>query len=152
MSIIGIQIFDRDVVFDSKIDKVLEVIDSPDLFNWKILYIDGMPKREYSIEALNYINKINKSKEGIFYDMVEMLFVIEMFDQIYELTLISSKNIDVLRRYKKESEMIQSCDISIILVDCSSLEFYSKDGRFITKLSEKFDKINILTDLSHVKN
>lgn len=141
----GIRISDtKNNVLDVKISDILkEILNGPDL-NWCILFIDGTPAPDKEDIVHDHINKVNKSKDGFTTNWKDLCLIGNEFHQIYETTILASKNRNFLHRYNNDEQMYQSCDIVIELIDCAFWQVFSKKSELIEKLVHKFRDIELL--------
>ena len=66
------------------------------------------------------------------------------FYQIFDITLIGCRDIDLIKRYQNDEEMYNTCDIVIEMIDSGCWEVFSKDRHLIYKLANKFKEIEFL--------
>ena|ERR1700722_3926879 len=138
-------------IFDKKKEKaliglseILEIIKNGAAFNWSILFLDGMPNREYAKEIVVYEREINSSLNGKIIDWENLKLLNARFFQIYETIILGCKDTKLLHRYEDENEMYRICDIVIELIDCAFWEVYSKDKNLIQTIKHQFNEVELI--------
>ena len=113
---------------------ILELVNDGSVYKWKILWLEGTGViKEGNI--IDFEKKINNSESGYFIEFPELFQLSRDLDQILEVLLIASADIECLRRYESDKVMVESCSICIELVDSSYWEISSDDELFINSLN-----------------
>lgn len=141
----GIRILDgNNDVLEATLADILQELPNGNSYNWLILFLDGTPRPGQGHYLTDYEKKINQSENGLLINWKDLIKLSDKFSQMFEAIILGCKNIKHLRRYEKEEEMYQTCDIVLDLIDCAFWEVYSKDRTFLDKLKEKFREIEVL--------
>jgi hypothetical protein len=131
-------------VLSPTLSSILEEINYGESFNWCILFLDGTPNPGEGQFLIEYEKKINDSEKGLLISWDELKDLSEKFFQMFEITVLGSRNINLLHPYQEERDMYKACDIVIELIDCAFWEVYVKDGKIIERFKRKFKEIEIL--------
>ena len=131
-------------VLSPTLSDILNEFDNGVSFYWIILFLDGTPNPGQGRFIMEYGRKINDSENGIPISWEDLIALSDKFYQMFETTILGSKDTKLLRRYENEKEMYTTCDIVIDLIDCTFWEVYSKDLNFLIRLQNKFQKIEPL--------
>ena len=129
---------------DVKLKDILICIDNPDLYKWKILWIRGTGKANYSV--IDIENNVNSSENGISYNIRDLIELSDSLTQLFEILVIGDRKLNKLIRYNDDFEMYDKCEFIIELIDSSFWEFTSSEDKSISNLQHKFKsaKKNIL--------
>ena len=141
----GIRILDhKNNLVCVELPDILKEIPNGNLLHWSILYIDAEGNLGEGISLPAFQQQIRQSKNGIFIQWEALNLLSKKFYQIKDLILIGCENENLLRRYKEDQEMYETCDIVIVMFDSSFWEVFSKDEEFINRLTVKFKDIKFL--------
>jgi hypothetical protein len=121
-------------VLSLSFEDILNFINKPDLYKWKILWFEGVWKLNDSI--IDFENKIKKSETGVEYKFRELIELSRNLEQLLEITLIGDSNKDNLKRFTNDNDMYEKCQFVIELIDSSYWEFTSDDSITIDKVYE----------------
>ena len=121
-------------VLSLSFEDILNCINRPNLYHWKILWFEGVWKLNDSI--IDFENKIKKSETGIEYKFIELIELSRNLEQLLEIILIGDTNKDNLKRFTNDNDMYEKCQFVIELIDTSYWEFTSDDTITIGKVSE----------------
>ncbi len=125
---------DQNIVLSISLLDVLKQLGDTDTCSWKLLWLEATG-RLIEGDILDLEQKVNSSENGYIISFSELMKLAESIDQIIELVLIGSSDINTLRRYESDEEMRSTCDYCIELVDSSYWEINSADNKFITLLT-----------------
>jgi len=142
----GIRIHDsKDVdkvsVVSPTLSSILDEIADGDDFCWAILFIDGVANPDFVQEVAALRKRLPTELKVNWSDLKS---IGEKFFQIYELTIIGSKDANRLRQYDSDKDMYESCDVVIELIDCAFWEVFARDSDLIDRLSQKFKDTEII--------
>jgi hypothetical protein len=132
-----------DVLSPTLLD-ILEEITDGDSYYWCILFLYGIPKENQGSFLSQYEEIIKNSDNGISISWIDLKKLSDKFFQMYEITVLGARNLNLLKRYESEDEMYDACDIVIDLIDRAFWEVYSKDVSLINRLAKKFNDIEFL--------
>lgn len=107
--------------------------------HWAILFIDAIGTK--SVETFKFPDdkeKINKKIKPNIISWNELIKFSSNFDQIIEICIIGCYSITSVQRYGDDSDMKNSCDIVIEVVDSSYIEISCKDFGLFKKFEAKF--------------
>ena len=111
-------------VLSPTLSDILKEFDNGVSFYWTILILDGTPSPGEGRLIMEYGRKINNSENGIPISWEDLIALSDKFYQMFETTILGSKDTKLLRRYENEKEMYTTCDIVIDLIDCTFWEVY----------------------------
>lgn len=124
---------DKSIVLSVSLFDILEQLDKAEAYFWKILWLEAKGELIKG-NILELEEEINNSENGYIINFPELIKFAERIDQIIEIVIIGSANIDFLRRYEADEDMKDSCDYCIELVDSSYWLISSVDSKFIALL------------------
>lgn len=142
----GIRIYDldeREVVIPKLMDFLIE-IPNGEMYNWSILYLYATGHLGPNIAIGDFENQINSSEKGLEISWKDLNLLAPKFHQVIDIILIGSKDKSVLHRYENDSEMYESCDFTIVMVDSGYWEIFSKNKAWIDQLKLKFKETEFL--------
>lgn len=146
MKVKGIRILDKvKRVVSVELPDILEEIPNGNLFHWSILCLEAMGHLEEGKSIPVFEKQIGDSEKGLFIDWNDLNTLSKKFYQIIDITLIGCKDKNLLRRYKNDQEMYETCDMIIEMIDSSYWEIFSKDDQLINRLSKKFKDTEFLS-------
>jgi hypothetical protein len=142
----GIRIEDENEIgaISVALSDILEEIQDGNAFQWSILEIEAFGNFGEGRTYKQLEKEVNDSKNGFFIAWEELNVLSRKFDQIIWITVIGCKDEKLLRYYKTDQEMYETCDIVIEMFDSSCWEVFSKDENLINRLSAKFKDIKLL--------
>lgn len=141
----GIRILDKkNRIVNAELPDILKQIPNGDTFFWSILYLDSTGNLGDGKSIPIFQKQIFDSERGIFITWKELNDLSHKFWDLMDITLIGSKDINFLRRYKNDRDMYETCDIVIEMIDSSFWEVFSKDEQLINRLASKFKEIEFL--------
>ncbi|MFI5344284.1 MAG: hypothetical protein ACHQUC_08700 [Chlamydiales bacterium] len=140
----GIRILDSvNNAVSVELAEILVEIPNGNSFYWSILFLAGTGLfRGKSIPDLEL--EINDYSEGLSIKWDELKFLESISYKIEDLVLIGCMDQALLKRYDKDQEMYETCDIVIVMFDSCYWEVFSKDEQFIQRLAAKFKDIKFL--------
>ena len=122
---------------------ILKEIKDGHTFKWSILFLDAWRLAQNG-KAHVFDEKINKSKRGLFVTWNELIaFTSDLID-LEEVYIIGCKEENLLQRYATDQEMFETCDISIILIDCEYWEVFSKNKDLINRFISKYNSVELI--------
>lgn len=124
--------------------EILENIMNANRFYWALLWLDVTPLKEEGKSILELQEKINQSKNGFICTFDSLIEISKKIFQEINLTIISCKKKENLRRYKEDQDMYETCDIVIEMIDGGFWEVFAKDETLISRLATKFKEIEFL--------
>lgn len=141
----GIRIYDNinDVV-SVNLSDILEEIENGNLYTWSILFLDATGNLGENKSMPLFEDYIRESEKGFFIDWDDLKILAKKFTQVIDIDLLGCKNIDLIKRYKSDREMYETCDIVIQMIDSSYWEIFSINNNLIDKFSTKFKEIKLL--------
>lgn len=139
LTVQGIRILDKtnNVVGVSLVD-ILELVESPDSFQWNITYLEAMGRLDNEKTVPEFENEINNSEDGLVMTWVDLKRLATKFWQIINITICASSSKNDLKRYDSTNDMACACDIVIEMIDSSYWEVYAKDATVIKAIQQKF--------------
>lgn len=96
------------------------------------------------ISILTFEKQIDDAKNGLFIDWNDLNILSKKFYQIIDVTIIGSRDKNLLHRYENDKDMYKTCDIVIEMIDSGYWEVFSNDEEFINRLVLKFKNITFL--------
>ena len=141
----GIRILDKkDGVGCVELPDILKEISNGDTFYWSILYLYASGDLGDGKSIPVFEKEINDSARGLFIKWNELNLISKKFFQVIDIIIIGCKDQNLLRRYKNDQEMYETCDIFINMFDSWFWEIFSKDEQLINRFAAKFKKIELL--------
>lgn len=141
MQVKGVRILDTvNRVVSVELSDILVEISNGNSFHWSILLLDAMGDLGKDKPIPEFQKQIKNSERGYFIDWIELNILSQKFYQIIDMILIGCKDKNLLKRYKTEQEMYETCDFVIDMFDSSYWKVFSKDEKFIESLKKKFKK------------
>lgn len=141
----GIRIFDiEDGVISVTLLDILQEVFYGAYFYWSILYLEAIGHLGEGKSVVVFADEILTSERGIFIKWGELNVLAKKFSELIDIILIGCKNEQDLRKYEKNQDMFETCDIVIQMIDSSFWEIFSKDEDFIKRLAEKFKDIKFI--------
>lgn len=141
----GIRISDREKGYVSvDLSDILKEISNGDSFYWSILSLYSVG--DLGLKKLTSIpeEKIDQLEKGMLIEWNELSSIKTNSSQIIDTIIIGCKEKKFLKRYKKDQEMYETCDIVINMFDSSYWEIFSKDESLINRLASKFKETMFL--------
>lgn len=124
---------DQSIVLSVSLIDILKQINKAGECIWKILWLQATGKLQKG-NMIDFEEEVNNSNTGYFISFPELLKFAESVDQVIEILLIGSHNIDQLRRYESDRDMRNACDYCIELIDSSYWEISSIDDEFMMSM------------------
>lgn len=123
--------------------EILKEIDG-NAYHWSILEIEawGSLGEGQTYEELE--KEVNDSENGLLINWNDLEILSRKFQQIIWITIIGSRDKELLRYYQNDKEMYETCDIVIEMIDGGYWEVFSKDTSLINGLAAKFKDIKLL--------
>ena len=116
MKTYGIRLLDgKGNVLKTTLHDILDEIDGGESFYWCLLFLDGIPAPGQGSFLVDFEKKINDSKNGIIVTWEELKRLSIKFFQMFEITVLGCKDVDLLHRFDNENDMYKACDIVIDL-------------------------------------
>jgi hypothetical protein len=145
MVAMGIRILDEiGGVISVNLPDILQEIGHGNSFYWSILYLYSMGHLGEGQSIPVFEEKILNSEKGLLISWEDLNSLSKKFYQIFDITLIGCRDIDLIKRYQNDEEMYNACDIAIEMIDSGCWEVFSKDRHLIYKLVNKFKEIEFL--------
>lgn len=134
---------------DVSFSDILNEVQNGESLHWSIQFLDGWRKVGDS-KVYVCVDEINESECGLILDWADLKnFMSDLFD-LQEVGVIGCKDEKLLKRYKDDRIMFETCDVSIVLIDFAYWEVFSKDKAFILRLADKFVR-HVLLDSDFLK-
>ncbi len=124
-------------VLDISLADFLKTIKIGNEYLWSILWLRGV-SFEGKKSAIEVEEEIDSSENGLIETWDELLEMSLNFSQIIEIIIIGDKNNSVLKKYSKNIEMYNNCEVVIELVDSSYWLFYSKNKELMELVKRNF--------------
>jgi hypothetical protein len=141
----GIRISDAiNNVISVEIKDILEESQNGHLFYWSILFFYGSGHLDRGKSIVTFAEDIRKNERGFPLTWDELMELIKCFYDVWDITIIGSKDPLLIRKFDSDQEMYESCDIVIEMIDSSYWEVFSKDGNLINRLDAKFKNTKLL--------
>ncbi len=119
-------------MIETTLDLILESIPNIDLYNWKIIYINGASEADFNM--IEFENTVNKCIKGY---SISSSKLIELSKKI--IYLIDIDIIGDLKSSKLDDIKEEIYDFRISLVDSSYWEIYSSNTVFLEKWIDNKD-------------
>lgn len=145
MTVKGIRILDKkNRIVCVELTDILKEIPNGESFHWSILHFYATGQLEEWKSILVFTKEINESEKGLYITWNELSLLANRSLEIIDILIMGSTDENLLRRYEKDQEMYETCDIVIEMVDSGYWEVFSKDEQLITRLASKFKEIKFL--------
>jgi hypothetical protein len=142
----GIRILDKkDRIVTTELSDILQEITEGDQFEWSILYLQTTGNLGEGKSIPEFERQIIDSEKGFFIIWKDLNDLSHKFWDLMDIIIIGCKDRKLLRRYKNDQEMYETCDIVIEMVDSGYWEVFSKDDGLINRLAGKFKEIKFLS-------
>lgn len=139
---------ERNGIISVKLSRILEEIENGDSFYWDIFWIWAIGDIEnpalYGFHQQDYQEEINRLSDGFMISWEQLLLFSKEVVQIINIIVLGSKDPALLKNYETEDEMYNNCNIFIGMYDGSFWKIFSKDGKLIDRLAEKFNDIVLI--------
>ena len=148
MDVKGIRISDSidNGISVSLFDILSEVLNG-NIYQWSILFLDAGGNLGENVSIVDFCEEIRISEKGLIVSWDSLNSLVKNFSWINDIVLIGCTDEARIKKYKSDREMYESCDIVIVMFDSSYWEVFSKDHKFISRLSSKFkDLVFLETD------
>ena len=146
----GIRVLDEEGgVVCVELPDILGEIKDGEEFNWSILYVYVVGDLGEGILLSEFEQSVNQSERGLFISWDELNKVSLKFFDIYDVIILGCRNAELLRRYKRDQEKYETCDICIEMFDSCFWEVFSKDKSLIDRLAKKLDRKSTRLNSSH---
>lgn len=122
-----------DKILSINLGDILKLITTPSDYEWKILWITGVSKKECNFNMLDFEKKLNDGYDISFNQLIDLGSKLE---QIHQILLIGSKNdLTHVNKNMSDENIKNNSDFFIELIDSSFWEVTSNDKQFIGRLS-----------------
>ncbi len=85
---------------------------------------------------IEFEDEINDLNNVVIMEWDELIDLSNKLDQIVDMLLIGSKDVNSLRRYSDDSQAYQNCDYTIELIDSSYWIIHSSDIKALDNIKE----------------
>lgn len=141
----GIRILDKkNNTVSVELPDILQEIHNGNLLSWSILYLEATGHLGEGQSITDFEKLIKYSKKGLFITWDNLNALSHKFYDLMHIIIIGSKDDALLRRYEKDQEMYETCDVVIEMFDSSYWEIFSKNEDLINRLAAKFKDIKLL--------
>ena len=135
----GIRIADKiNNIVSVELPDILQEISNGQFFYWSILFSYGTGKLSEGQSLQDWEKQIKEATDGLLVTWEELNALSHKFWDLYDITIIASKDRSIIKRYSNDREMYEKCDIVIEMIDSGYWEVFSKDSELINKLEKKF--------------
>ena len=111
---------------------ILRSIPNIDLYNWKIIYINGTSQSDFNM--IEFENIVNNSMKGYFVSSSKLIELSEKIIYLIDIDIIGD-----LKSLKLDDIKEEIYDFRISLVDSSYWEIYSSNTIFLEKWVDNKD-------------
>ncbi len=141
----GIRISDKiNRIVCVELPEILKEIKNGDILHWSILHFNASGRLGEGKSISVFTKQINESEKGMFIEWDVLNTLSHKLFEVIDLLIIGCKDINLLKRYKNDQEMYETCDIIIEMIDSGYWEVFSKDKQLIDRLASKFKDIKFL--------
>lgn len=144
MTSAAIRILDKVDNLHPDLNDILKEIQNGESYYWSVFEVDGMLNPDQGISLSELKRKVNVPDDGMFVSWDQLILFSEMFFQIYEITVLGSRDPDLLKSKSRKQSVEAACDFVIDFVDCAYWEVFSKDLPFLERLRSKFRMVELL--------
>jgi len=143
MSSFGIRILDKkDRIVTVKLFDILEMIDNGNALYWSIIDLEATG--DLGEKTWAELDEIENLEKGLLISWKKLVSISKNFWDIWDLTLVASRNSNFFQECKNQNDLCKSCDLKIVMFDSSYWEVFSKDSSLIDRLAKQFKDIEIL--------
>lgn len=145
MKIKGIRISDKknNIVSVELPNILIEIPDGHSLY-WSVLYLYATGNLDNNQSMPVFEEQIRTSGSGLIISWYELNNLAKKFWDLMDITIIGCKDKLLLQRYDDDQKMHETCDIVIEMIDSGCWEIFSKDEKFIKKLSRKYKDVEFI--------
>ena len=119
-------------MIETTLDLILKSIPNIDLYNWKIIYINGTSQVDFNM--IEFENIVNNSIKGYFISSNELIELSEKIIYLIDIDIVGDLKLSKLDNIKEEIY-----DFKISLIDSSYWEIYSSNPIFLEKWLDNKD-------------
>ena len=119
-------------MIETTLDLILESIPNIDLYNWKIIYINGASEADFNM--IEFENTVNKCIKGYSISSSKLIKLSKKIIYLIDIDIIGDLKSSKLDDIKEEIY-----DFRISLVDSSYWEIYSSNTIFLEKWVDNKD-------------
>ena len=142
----GIRILDKkNQIVCVKLQDILEEIVNGEQFYWSILFFYGTGNLRDDKSIPVFEDEVRKLERGMLIKWDALNLLAGTLDQVVDMLIIASKDLQLISRYKNDIEMYEACDIVVEMVDSSYWEVFSRDEGLVGRLAAKFKDTKFLT-------
>jgi hypothetical protein len=119
-------------MIETTLDLILESIPNIDLYNWKIIYINGASEADFNM--IEFENTVNKCIKGYSISSSKLIKLSKKIIYLIDIDIIGD-----LKSSKLDDVKEEIYDFRISLVDSSYWEIYSSNTVFLEKWIDNKD-------------
>ena len=119
-------------MIETTLQLILRSIPNIDLYNWKIIYINGTSQADFNM--IEFENIVNNSMKGYFISSSKVIELSDKIIYLIDIDIIGDFKLSKLDNIKEEIY-----DFKISLIDSSYWEIYSSNPIFIEKWLDNKD-------------
>ena len=119
-------------MIETTLQLILRSIPNIDLYNWKIIYINGTSQADFNM--IEFENIVNNSMKGYFISSSKLIELSEKFIYLIDIDIIGDFKLSKLDNIKEGLY-----DFKISLIDSSYWEIYSSNPIFVEKWLDNKD-------------
>lgn len=125
---------------------VLKVIPNGENYHWGVLpFFDPMGVHQKNASKISSKIRSQISENGFaLVTWEEILVLAQGVCQFFDLVLIGCKDLKNLKPYQDDDEMVEKCDIVIMMFDTSWWEVSCKEDQLMQKFMDSFQKVRTI--------
>ncbi|NGX46643.1 MAG: hypothetical protein K1000chlam3_00003 [Chlamydiae bacterium] len=141
----GIRILDKkNRIVSVELQDILKEINYGGQLEWSILYLQTTGNLGEGRSMPVFEQQIIDAEKGLFITWKELNDLSQKFWDLMDIIIIGCKDRSSLRRYEKDQEMYETCDITIEMVDSGYWEVFAENEELINKFAKKFKEVEFL--------